>query len=84
MSVYQISAFISTGVEPLIYYDNNGNKHLQLDASGNPLCIIQDINNKINSVLTSLPVGAKYINHTMTTYSFNTPPVLLLTIFYEV
>lgn len=81
MTLNQISLFISTGVEPL--YDISGNtKILKVDASGNLLKPITDINNQINSVIASLPSGATYLNHTMVTYTLSAPPVMLLTVFY--
>ena len=83
MTLKQISVFISIGVEPLTYYDTSGNKYLRTDASGNPLKPIGDINNQIDSVIASLPSGSTYLNHTMTIYTFTSPPVLLLTVFYD-
>ena len=83
MPIYQISSFISTGVEPLTYFDSSGNKLCYLDASNQPIEPIAQLNDNINAALAGLPTGATYINHTFTTYTFSTPPVLFLTIFYE-
>jgi len=84
MSIKQITTFISTDIQPLIYYDSSGNKHLKIDASGNLMYPINDINDQLNAVIASLPSGATYLNHTLTIYTFNTPPVLLFTIFYTI
>ncbi len=88
MTLQQISTIIYSGFAPFYLMDSSGNYILDTSNNriiDNSMTNIIYINNQINAAIANLPVGATYLNHTITPAELTTPPIiLLLTIFFNI